>query len=133
VNSYQDLEGDGNLMNVTAIGVHLADFFMGNAGLIASSADFARFLQNLLGGNIVGRESLAMMQDSGCGLDVNETGYGKEIGRSGNDLGAQIQVVYFPDSKSTIVLLMNAGDSGNPGDVFRRLWDDALNAALSDL
>jgi D-alanyl-D-alanine carboxypeptidase len=132
VNSYEDLEGDGNLMNVTAVGVHLADFFMGNAGLIASSADFAGFLQNLLGGTIVGRESLAMMRDSGCGLDVNYTGYGKEIGRSGDDLGAQIQIEYFPDGKSTIVLLMNAGNNGNPGDVFRRLWDEVLNAVLGD-
>jgi hypothetical protein len=106
---------------------------MGNAGLIASSADFARFLQNLLGGKIVGRESLAAMVDSGCGLDVNYTGYGKEIGHSGSDFGSQIQVVYFPDSKSTIVLLTNVGDSGNPGNLFRNLWDDVLNAVFGDV
>jgi hypothetical protein len=92
---------------------------VGPAGTVSSYSNTNYFL-------------LAMMQDSGCGLDVNETGYGKEIGRSGDDLGAQIQIEYFPDSKSTIVLLMNAGDSGNPGNVFRRLWDEVLNAALGD-
>jgi D-alanyl-D-alanine carboxypeptidase len=131
VDSYEDIAGDGNLMNVTAIGVHLAEFFMGNAGLIASSADFARFLNNLLGGKVVGPESLAMMRDSSCGLDVNYTGYGYEIGRSGSDFGALIKVSYFPDSNATIVLLMNAGEGGGLGSLFWNLWGEALSVALS--
>jgi D-alanyl-D-alanine carboxypeptidase len=132
VNSYQDLAGDGKIMNVTDIAGDISGF-IGNAGLIASSADYARFIQNLLGGRIVGRESLTAMQDSGLGLDVTETDYGKEIGHCGSDFGSLIDVCYFPDNNSTIVLLMNAGDSGNVGSLFWQLWDEVLNVALSDL
>jgi D-alanyl-D-alanine carboxypeptidase len=130
VNAYHYFEEYDSLMNMTAINEHLAEFFMGNAGLIASSADFAGFIKNLLGGKVVGPESLAAMRDSGCGLNVTETGYGKGIEQSGSDFGSLIQVVHFPDSKSTIVLLMNAGDSGIFGSLFWNLWGEAMNAAL---
>jgi hypothetical protein len=44
-----------------------------------------------------------------------------------------IQVGFFPDKKSTIVLLMNGGDSGNLGNLFRNLWNEVLIAALSEV
>ena len=39
--SYEDLAGDGRLMNVTDLAVHALEVFGGNAGLISTSADFA--------------------------------------------------------------------------------------------
>jgi D-alanyl-D-alanine carboxypeptidase len=133
VDCYQYFEGDSILTNITDFSVHGSEIFMGNAGLMASSADFARFIQYLLGGRIVGQESLTAMRDSGLGLDGIETEYGKAIGRSGDDFGAMIQVWFFPDKKSTIVLLMNGGDSGNLGNLFRNLWNEVLIAALSEV
>jgi D-alanyl-D-alanine carboxypeptidase len=129
VNSYQDLAGDGRIMNVSDIAADISGF-MGNAGLIASSADFAGFIQGLLGGRVVDSESLAIMRDFGCGLDIFETDYGNGIGHCGSDFGSLIQVCSFPDRNATIVVLMNAGESGNLGDLFWNLWDEVLNAAL---
>jgi len=61
-----------------------------------------------------------------------ETDYGKGIGHCGSDFGAMIQVCFFPDRNATIILLMNAGESGNLGGLFWNLWSEALSVVLSD-
>jgi D-alanyl-D-alanine carboxypeptidase len=133
VDCYQYLDGDSVLTNITEFSVHGSEIFMGNAGLTASSADFARFIRYLLGGRIVGQESLTAMRDSGLGIDIFDTEFGKGFGHSGSDYGAMIEVWCFPDKNATMVLLMNAGDCGNLGNLFKSLWVEAVNAALSDL
>jgi hypothetical protein len=50
VNSYQDLAGDGRLVNVTDMTTRYNGMFIGHTGLIASSADFAAFIEALMGG-----------------------------------------------------------------------------------
>jgi len=138
VNSYQDLAGDGRLMNVTDLTTHNDEVFMGNAGLIASSLDFAEFLDRLLGGSLLKPQSLAEMESwsepsrYGLGLNYLNTPYGAAIGHSGGDVGALAQVRRFPDQGATLVLLMNAGDSGVPESLFGRLWDEAMRAALGE-
>jgi D-alanyl-D-alanine carboxypeptidase len=139
VNSYQDLAGDGRLMNVSDLVAHNAGIFFGNAGLIATSADFAEFIEALLDGRIVNQESLAQMQrwressHNGLGLNFIETPYGVGIGHSGGDLGIMSQVRHFPGLDATLVLLVNGGDSGVISKLFNRLWDDAMRIALAGL
>jgi D-alanyl-D-alanine carboxypeptidase len=138
VNSYEDYTGDGALVNVSDYAAHAAGEFMGNAGLIATSADFASFLEALLEGEVVGQESVAEMQDwgsshYGLGLNLIETPYGPGVGHAGGDLGAMANVRHFPNVDATLVLLMNGGESGVPEDLFWRMWNDVMETALDGL
>jgi D-alanyl-D-alanine carboxypeptidase len=139
VNSYQDVAGDGRLMNVSDLAVYSLQIFSGNAGLIATSADFATFIEALLDGSIVGPASLSAMRSwgersrYGLGLNFIETPYGLGIGHSGGDSGALAQVRRFPERGATLVLLANGGDSGVTDRLFRRLWEEVTDAALSGL
>lgn len=136
VNSYEDLVGNGRLMNVTDLATHAAQWASGNAGMIATSADFAAFLDALLGGQVVGPELVTEMltwpegSRYGLGVQYVETPYGRGIGHTGGDTGVLAQVRHFPDAEATIVLLANAGDNGVMSDLFFALWDDVLDAAL---
>jgi len=137
VNSYEDLAGDGRLMNVSDLTVHSAETSMGYAGLIATSADYADFIDALLEGRVVGAASLSLMKEHtrspsyGLGLSFLQTPYGPAIGHSGGDVGVLSQVRHFPDVGATLVLLVNGGDSGVPDALFKRLWDDAMDVALA--
>jgi len=139
VNSYEDIAGDGRLMNVSDLAIHNAGIFMGNAGLMASSADFAAFIEGLLGGQLIGQEMLSEMQiwderfRYGLGLNFIETPYGPAIGHSGGDFGVMSRVRHLPDVDATLVLLVNAGDNGAIGGLFDRLWDEAMQTSLDAL
>jgi D-alanyl-D-alanine carboxypeptidase len=139
VNSYQDVAGDGRLMNVSDLAVYALQIFSGNAGLIATSADFAAFIEALLDGLLLEPASLSEMQNwgersrYGLGLNFIETPYGPGIGHSGGDSGALAQVRHFPDRAATLVLLANGGDSGVTDRLFHRLWGEVMDAALSGL
>lgn len=139
VNSYQDLAGDGELMNVSDITTHFTGMFFGHTGLIASSADFAAFIKALLDGQIVGLEALAEMQEHtecdcyGLGLHFIETPYGTGVGHGGGDFGIRSEVRHFPDSEATLVLLMNGGDTGVTGRLFDSLWDEVMLTVLGNL
>jgi len=139
VNSYEDIAGGGRLMNVSDLTTHAAGVFMGNAGLIATSADFAAFIEGLLDGQLLGQALLSEMQvwrehvRYGLGLNFIQTPYGRGVGHSGGDLGVSSQVRRFPDINATLVLLVNAGDSGIIGKLFNRLWDEAMRTSLGGL
>ena len=139
VNSYEGIAGDGRLMNVSDLAIHSTGVFMGNAGLIATSADFAAFIEGLLDGQLIAQESLSEMQEwteqfrYGLGLNFIETPYGPGVGHSGGDLGVQSRVRHFPDVDATLVLLVNAGDSGVTGRLFNDLWDETMQTALGGL
>lgn len=139
VNSYQDLAGDGRLMNVTDLAINSMEIFFGNAGLVATSADYAHFLESLLGGELIGQEMLGQMLERpegsryGLGLGFRETPFGWAVGHGGGDLGVLSQVRRFPDHDATLVLLTNGGDGGVPAGLFDRLWDDAMEVALGGL
>ncbi len=139
VNSYHDLEGDGRIMNVSDMTIHFNGMFVGNTGLIASSADYAVFIEALLGGGLIGTEMLGEMLERtesetyGLGLGFVETPYGTGVGHDGGDLGILSEVRRFPDLDATIVLLVNAGNGGLPERLFYELRDEARHVALGDL
>ena len=139
VNTYDDLAGDGRLMNVSDLTAHSAAESTGYSGVIATSADYAGFIEALLRGRVVPRASLAQMEaptqspTHGLGLDLMQTPYGTAVGHSGGDVGALSQVRRFPDLGATLVLLVNGGDGGRVARLFKSLWNDAMKAALGDL
>ena len=135
VSSYT--ETAGRLFNVSDQAVHAADVFIGNAGLIASSADLAAFVEALLGGRLVGPEALAEMTRGnryfsgyGLGLSIWNTRYGAAIGHDGGSTGTLCTVRHFPDSHATLVLLVNSGQGTATREAFLRLWRDAVQTAL---
>ena len=136
VNSYQDLAGDGRLMNVSDLAVNNLTIFAGNAGLVATAADFAGFIEALLEGRLIGKDLLVEMLDWGArsryglGIEFIDTPFGRGIGHSGADFGVLGQVRHFPDHSATLVLLANGGDSGKIGQLFWRLWGEAMERAL---
>ncbi len=138
VNSYQDLAGDGRLMNVSDLVMQNSRIFAGNAGLITTTSDLARFIEGLLEGELIGAELLGEMlawgdrSKYGLGINTVETPFGGGIGHSGADFGVLGQVRHFPDRAATLVLLANGGDSGRIGSLFRQLWDEAVHLAMGD-
>jgi len=121
---------------VSDLAVHGAAMSLGYAGLIATAADFAGFLEALFDGRVIDPASLALMQERtksqryGLGLSFLDTPFGPAIGHSGGDVGTLCQVRRFPEVGATLVLLINAGDSGVPERLFGRLWDEAVQTAL---
>jgi D-alanyl-D-alanine carboxypeptidase len=136
VNSYQDLVGDGGLMNGSDLAVHSAKTSMGYAGVIASAADYATFVEGLLEGRIIGESMLTEMQTRteweryGLGLHFLETPYGLGIGHSGGSFGILSQIRRFPEQDATLILLSNGGDGGVPAGLFNGLWNELLDMAL---
>lgn len=139
VNSYQDIAGDGRLMNVSDMTIHYNGMYFGHTGLIATSADYAKFIEGLLDSLILDGAMLTEMLERtectcyGLGLSFSETPYGSGIGHGGGDFGIRSEARYFPDVDATIVLLVNGGEDGITGKLFKHLWDEALRTALGDL
>ncbi|MEJ2185946.1 MAG: serine hydrolase [Gemmatimonadota bacterium] len=136
VNSYEDVAGDAHLMNVSDLARHGAQIAYGQSGIMATSADYADFLEALLGGQLLDPAMLAEMESHtrcdcyGLGLSFRDTEYGKAIGHDGSDVGARSEVRRFPGLDATLVLLVN-GAGGAVDDLFDQLWDDAMAAALA--
>ena len=137
VNSYADILGNGKLINVSDIQNHYANATIGEDGYIASSYDYARFLEALFNGDLVSQSSLNEMTKwtgggyYGFGLAYANTPYGRAVGHGGGFAGTLTQRRYFPDSKTTIVILANVGDVGKPPQLFGELfWDSAIKTVF---
>ena len=132
VNSYEDAFGNGTLRNITDLAIQSIKRYWGHAGYIASSHDYARFIEALFNGELVSAVSLQEMMPRdggyyGFGLYFHFTPYGRGIGHNGGGPETQTHRHYYPDSKTTLVLLTNAGNQGKPGKLFfGALIDDAV-------
>jgi D-alanyl-D-alanine carboxypeptidase len=139
VNTYRDLLGNGRLMNVSDLTIHGLAMSSGYAGLIATSADFATFVDALFDERVLSPASEAAMRERtrcdcyGLGLSFKQTPYGMSMGHTGGDFGVLTQVRRFPELDATLVLLVNGGDSGVTDRLFQRLWDHVMQAALGAL
>lgn len=138
VSSYQDFEGNGRLMNVSDLTIHSAALFSGNAGIIGTSIDFATFLEGLMAGRLVNRETLRWMLDTedsgpfGLGLTFKNTPFGEAVGHSGADTGVLSEVRFWPEGSVTMVLLSNGGDSGLPEKLFLELWEELMSVVWGE-
>lgn len=109
----------GIIQNCTRLQLHFANVSMGHEGIIASPADYIRFLDKLLGNKILQPETLAMMEDFievpgskdkyGLGLFLFDTPSGKMIGHSGGGFGTMTLLFQLPDIKRTVFFATNLG------------------------
>lgn len=137
VNSYGDTYGNGRLVNVSDLQTQKARITAGESGVLATSHDYARFLEALLRGELVTVRSLSEMTKwvrpayYGFGLQSVSIRHGPAIGHDGANVGTMTQRWYFPDARTLIVLLTNAGDYGRPEKLFNELfWDRVIQAVL---
>ena len=91
----------------------------GTTGMIASPKDYIRILEGLTEGKLVSAASLAEMkqwvqgsssQEPDYGLGLTYWGYkGKsQFGHDGDGIGATIELIYFPASKTYVLAAANA-------------------------
>lgn len=109
----------GLIQNCTRLQLHFANVSMGHEGIIASPADYIRFLDMLLGNKILQPETLEMMEDFievpgseeryGLGLFLFDTPSGKMIGHSGGGFGTMTLLFQLPDKKRTVFFATNLG------------------------
>jgi D-alanyl-D-alanine carboxypeptidase len=119
VNSYFE-HFPGQIQNCSEIQNTFTKVGLGSMGILATPYDYARFLQELMRGNILDSASLALMLPSenqtGMGIekfrgderfrDVHGGSYGNGIGT----MGVSILALYFPNPDVTIVFSTNLGD-----------------------
>jgi D-alanyl-D-alanine carboxypeptidase len=121
-NTYFDQFSDGKLTNFTDMQSRSATAAYGDDGILATAADFGRFVEAVFKGNLVSPASLEAMttwikmedplSDSdfyGLGLMNRATPYGNCIGHEGDYIGASSFMYYFPQSDVTIVVGTNRG------------------------
>jgi D-alanyl-D-alanine carboxypeptidase len=139
VNAYADLWGNGQLQNFSDLQINASRVTIGNGGYIASSYDYALFLEALLKGELVSKAAVSDMTREvsgagyGLGLAIFYSRYGRVIGHAGDHPGAQANLLYYVDRKTFIVLLTNATDFGEEGrlnDLFDHLRIDAEDAVF---
>lgn len=116
VNSYWDQDNNLSIVNVTDLQYINQTLAIGEDGILATSADFGRFFELLLTGQVVSLESLEEMltmkgttQEGFYGFGLFWT-YGGGVGHDGGYIGTSTSVFYFPEKGTTICLLSNIGD-----------------------
>lgn len=135
VNSYWVQDNDFSIVNVTDIQRLNHNLAIGEAGILATSADFGRFFELLLTEKIVSQKSLnemITMKGSSCegfyGFGLTEINDGG-IGHEGRFIGTSASVYYFPQKKTTICLLSNIGDLGNESKA-TELFEELLSKII---
>lgn len=125
VRGYTDINADGNLTDVTDYDLAIVRAAGGN--VTSNAQDLIRFSQGLFGGELLKGESFNQMLtfvDTGYtsvdpggeaqgltyGLGVQNifpTPWGNMWGKGGTNLGNEVEMQYFPDSRITAVTLVN--------------------------
>lgn len=118
--SYWPRLQDGKLENIAAaqkVWMQCEEY--GANGLIASAGDFIRLLEGLAEGKLVSPGSLTEMQQWVQAKDSQEPDYGlglcywgfkgrQQWGHDGDGVGATIELIYFPASRTYVVAAANA-------------------------
>lgn len=135
VNGYSDMRGNGQLTNISDYMLAGIRNAVGNGGYVASSRDYAQFLEAVLHGDLLKetslREMMQVMPGSSYGFGgfgVSRTRFGRRLGHTGDMPGAQTLRFYYLDQETFIVLLANGIDLGEQGrlnDLFDVLSRDA--------
>lgn len=124
VRSYRDYRGDGILRDVST-----TTFMAGSAagGIFCTISDLYLFSSALFQNSLLNDTLFAAMgrfipvpvssgitQWYGLGLEKLQTRYGTIIGHPGQNWGFGSYVQYFPEKKTTVILMVNVGPSGRP-------------------
>jgi D-alanyl-D-alanine carboxypeptidase len=116
-NSYWDRYGNGQLENITKVAIHFDVLSVGHDAMLASTHDYAKFVEALLKGQIVSASSLKQMMEwkydqshrtyNGLALLMERTKHGDSIGHGGGNFGVAMEVRYYPQGDVTIVFCTN--------------------------
>jgi len=144
-NLYLDRYGDGRLENATdELCILQFNSHYGSSGLLADVSDFARFMEALLDGEVIGQEALAQMtapsfpgeEWRGSGIAIWDWWDSQDqphrlYEMAGSGAQGMAQTRYFPAELVTISCATNVGSLNRPlaHDHFRALMDD-LTAAV---
>ena len=118
VNHYGDVDKDGKVEDLTMKTVETTNWFIGDDGIYAPITEAAHFLEALMSGNILKKETLEQMTtwndeqkpDYGLGLMADKSfPYKFLIGHSGRGIGTTTDLFYFPNQKMTVGIFCNTG------------------------
>lgn len=143
VNSYFE-HFPGQLQNCTDSQKNFAAVANGYEGIIASSYDYARFIRELMRGNILDSASLVLMTSqeyrsgdtkSVClGLKEYYTDYGSAFGHTGGSMGAVGYMMHFPEANITFAMQSNISgvfESKNTDRFYEDLKDEFLKVIFT--
>lgn len=132
--SYWPRLQDGKLENITAAQkAWMQSEEYGANGLIASAGDFIKLLEGLVEGKLVSAASLGDMKQWVQGSGSQEPDYGlglcywgfkgkQQWGHDGDGVGATIELIYFPASRTYVVAAANASTEFG-GETAQQLLD----------
>jgi D-alanyl-D-alanine carboxypeptidase len=118
VNHYGDIDKDGKIEDLTMKTIETTNWFIGDDGIYAPIAEAAHFLEALMSGSILKKETLEQMTtwnnkrkpDYGLGLMADKSfPYKFLIGHSGRGIGTTTDLFYFPNQKMTVGIFCNTG------------------------
>lgn len=148
VNLYFDRYGDGNLENVTdVLCVYYFNVHYGSSGIIADLTDYARFMEALMDGQLVGPNALAEMtapsfpgfewRGMGIGIFDFEDNQGiphRFYEMAGSGMEGMAQTRYFPAEGITISCATNVGSTNRPNahEHFYSLLDDLTDVVFNE-
>ncbi len=121
INHYGDLNQDGEIENLTKRTIETTNWFIGDDGVYAPIQEASHFLESLMKGKIVSKESLKEMTtwndpkkpDYGLGLMADKSfPYKFLIGHSGRGIGTTTDLFYFPKQDITVAIFCNMGIRG---------------------
>ncbi len=146
VDLYFDRYGDGNLENATDVLCTLYfNSHYGSSGISATLEDCALFMENLMDGNIIGPDSLAIMTSPsfpgfewrGLGIGVIDWIDNQGIPHqfyemAGSGAEGMAQTRYFPIEGVTISIGTNVGSTNRPNahENFYKLLNDLTSAVF---
>lgn len=138
VKGYTDI--NSNNIYVEAREFYEDDIGIGGCGGIAINAqDLGKFMNELMKGNIISRQSLDAMKNwldfyykpngkAGFGLFSNMGKFGEEVGHNGGFMGFEASVAYFPEQDVLIVILINTDSI-----LASKSYKNALNRYFQDI
>ncbi len=118
INHYGDLNQDGVSENLTAQTIETTNWYSGDDGFYAPISEAGQFLEKLMNGNILNKNSLKEMMtydnqrkpDYGLGLQVDKNFlYHLAIGHSGSGIGMRTDLYYFPKKDMIVAIFSNSG------------------------
>ncbi|MFC2160526.1 serine hydrolase domain-containing protein [Acidobacteriota bacterium] len=146
VDIYYDRYGDGNLENATDVLCALYyNSHYGSSGISATLEDCGRFMENLMDGNIIGPDALAIMTSPsfpgyewrGLGIGVIDWIDGQGVAHrfyemAGSGAEGMSQTRYFPLEGITISIATNVGSANRPRahENFFKLLTDLTSAVF---
>jgi D-alanyl-D-alanine carboxypeptidase len=118
VSHYGDPNRDGQVENLTIQTIETTNWFIGDDGIYAPIGEASHFLELLMKGEILNKESLKQMTtwndpkkpDYGLGLMADKSfPYKFLMGHSGRGIGMTTDLFYFPKQEMTVAIFCNLG------------------------